>query len=160
MTKQLKIILVEDNDTNQKKMSLILEKLFECEVVSLSHGIEAINYLLAPTNEYNLVILDGKLRTHPPVYKNIPIDGPDVANAMKEQGITVPVVLWTNDPEMLARFDEVYGRRLPEIEKPGCREYNVAVVLTPIIALIRHFVSQQQNYLKEDENQNYSPTAH
>ncbi len=155
MTKQLKIILVEDNDTNQKKMNIILEKLFTCEVVTLCHGIEAINYLLAPTNEYDLVILDGKLRTLPPIYKNTPIDGPDVASAMKEQGITVPVVLWTNDPDMLTRFDEVYGQRLPEIEKPGCREFNVAAVLTPIINSIIDFTESMEG----DESQNYTPSA-
>ncbi|KTD36222.1 Response regulator receiver domain protein [Legionella nautarum] len=136
MDKKLRIVLVEDNATNQNRMKRFLTELFPCEVITFSHGIEATNFLLAPTSVYDLVILDGKLRSLPHTLQQIPVDGPEVAAELRKKGIRAKVVLWTNDPDMLARFDEVYdGKRLPEIEKP-CRKENIEVILRPIVKAI------------------------
>lgn len=126
------IVLVEDNSHHRNRMKQFLTESFpNCKVKTISHGIEAMNYLLTPVNVYHLVILDGNLNHFPqPLLASV--NGPDIAAAMREKNIEVPVVLWTSDPSMLARFDEVYGERLPEIEKP-CRKTNIQAVLTPIM---------------------------
>ncbi|MFA5960352.1 MAG: response regulator [Tatlockia sp.] len=134
MADNLVIILVEDDPFSQKKMCNHLKDLFpDCTIETLANGIQAANYLLSPINQYDLVILDGKLKN--PNHFVAQFNGPDVANAMQEKGIEVPVVLFTQDPGMLKAFDEVYGKRLPEIEKP-CRKENVSVVLQPVVEAI------------------------
>ncbi len=127
------IVIVEDNSHQRKKMKqYLIESFPNCEVKTIAHGIEAMNYLLTPVNEYHLVILDGKLDPFPKTFIT-PVNGPDIAAAMLEQGIEVPVVLCTgNDPEKLNSFDKVFGKRMPEIEKP-CRKSNIQAVLTPIM---------------------------
>ncbi|MBA2656137.1 MAG: hypothetical protein H0U70_04040 [Tatlockia sp.] len=126
------IVLVEDNPHQRNKMNNILKDCFPfSKVKSIAHGIEAMNFLLTPVNKYHLVILDGKLETFPKTFIT-PVQGPDIAIAMQENNIDVPVILWTNEPAMLNRFDEIYGKRLPEIEKP-CRRSNVEVIVRPII---------------------------
>lgn len=148
------IVLVEDEPHHRKKMKDLLTECFpNCEIKTIAHGIEAMNYLLTPVNKYHLVILDGKLDTLPQTFMT-KVQGPDVAAAMKEKNINVQVVLWTNDPAMLNRFDEIYGKRLPEIEKP-CRKSNIEVILTPIINSI---ANQQKENLSNDEDSIYSPT--
>ena len=144
MYENLAIVLVDDDHANQKTMSKILEDLFpKCQIKILGTGEEARDYLLSPSNNYDLVILDGNLKSSPAF--STPMHGPDVANAMKNKGIKVPVVLWTNDPYMLARFDEVYGKRIAEIEKP-CRAYNVEVILKPIVkSIMTHPKSAEQD---------------
>jgi CheY-like chemotaxis protein len=123
--KGISIVLVESSLHNQKVMKKHLQELYpDCQVKILANGREAIDYLIFPANKYDLVILEGNVKS---------VAGPDVALAMKKAGIKVPVVLWTNDPNMLAKFDEIYGERLPEIEKRPCRKSNIAVILAPII---------------------------
>lgn len=156
MDKKLRIVLVEDNVTNQNRMKRFLNELFPCEVITFTHGIEATNFLLAPTSVYDLVILDGKLRSLPHTLQQIPVDGPEVAADLRKHGISAKVVLWTNDPNMLARFDDVYdGTRLPEIEKP-CRKENIQVVLGPIVkAILNSEVSYEIDEMTDD-TANYS----
>lgn len=156
MDKKLRIVLVEDNITNQNRMKRFLKELFPCEVLTFTHGIEATNFLLAPTSEYELVILDGKLRSLPHTLQQIPVDGPEVAADLKKNGIRANVVLWTNDPDMLSRFDAVYeGRRLPEIEKP-CRKENIHVVLGPIVQAILSGESSYDTDETADDTADYS----
>ncbi|WP_045099381.1 hypothetical protein [Legionella micdadei] len=131
-------------------MKQILEKLFPCKVTTFTHGIEAVNFLLAPSSAYDLVILDGRLRSLPHTLQSFAIDGPDIAESLKEKGIKARVVLWSNDPDMLQRFDEVYGRRLPEIEKP-CRETNVQAVLAPIIQLMLSNETSPQDFNEAED---------
>ena len=152
---RIMIVLVEDDPHHRKKMKDFLSESFpNCEIKTIAHGIEAMNYLLTPVNKYHLVILDGRLDTLPQTFI-AKVQGPDVALAMKEKNIDVPVVLWTSDPAMLNRFDEIYGKRLPEIEKP-CRKTNIEVVLAPIIETI---VNKQKENLSNDEDSIYSPAA-
>jgi DNA-binding NtrC family response regulator len=151
---QLLIVLVEDNPRQRKKMKELLAESFpQCEIKTIAHGIEAMNYLLTPVNKYHLVILDGKLDTFP---KRVitQVNGPDVAAAMNEKNIKVPVVLWTNDPKMLASFDEVYGKRLPEIEKP-CRKNNIEAVLAPIIEKIESNRALEEYELSISNDESY-----
>lgn len=128
---KLIFVLVDDEHTNQRHMINFLNELFpDNQVKVFETGEEAIEYLLSPASHYDLVILDGHLK--PSSHKTKQIDGPDVAAALKKNRISVPVVLWTNDPNMLERFDEVYGERLAEMEKP-CRKTNIEVILKPIV---------------------------
>ncbi len=150
MSAKIHIVLVEDNVINRNKMKQILETLFPCQVTTFTHGIEAANFLLAPSSQYDLIILDGRLRSLPHTLQSVAIDGPDIAESLKEKGIRASVILWTNDPDMLQRFDDVYGRRLPEIEKP-CRESNVRAVLDPIIQSIISNGAALPNYGQDDE---------
>ncbi|CDZ79193.1 Response regulator receiver domain protein [Legionella massiliensis] len=144
---EILIVLVEDDPHHRKKMKDILTDSFpNCVIKTIANGVEACNYLLNPVNHYNLVILDGRLDTYPTTLL-AKVNGPDVAEAMRERNIDVPIVLWTNDPKMLQSFDEVCGMRLPEIEKP-CRSYNVEAVLTPIITKITQGIHAKQ----EEEN--------
>ncbi|MBA2650754.1 MAG: hypothetical protein H0U73_00585 [Tatlockia sp.] len=144
------IVLVENDSRQRNKMTKFLMECFpSCEVKPITHGIEAMNFLLTPVNKYHLVILDGSLETYPKTFITA-VNGPDIAKAMKEKNIDVPVVLWTNDPNMLARFDEVYeGKRLPEIEKP-CRRSNIDVILRPIIEALSN--PPKQNIVIEDNS--------
>jgi hypothetical protein len=126
VAKGISIVLVEGSPHNQKVMKKHLGELYpDCRLKILANGREAIEFLIFPANKYDLVILGGKS-----------VAGPDVALAMKKARINVPIVLWTNDPGMLAKFDEVYGERLPEMEKRPCRKANIAVILAPIIQSI------------------------
>jgi two-component system response regulator QseB len=148
------IVLVEDNLHQRNNMKKFLNECFpDCVVKTIAHGIEAMNYLLTPVNEYHLVILDGKLETFPRTFITS-VNGPDIAAAMKEQHIETPIVLFTNDPAMLARFDEVFERP-PEIEKP-CRKTNVQAVLTPIIDAIRQGIKQESK-VNPDNGISYTP---
>ncbi len=68
---------------------------------------------------------------------------------MKEKGIEVPVVLCTgNDPEKLNSFDKVFGKRVPEIEKP-CRKSNIQAVLTPIIDKIANAFQEKNERIPD-----------
>ena len=135
MSKNPVLILVEDNPTYQQRMLDYLSELFpDCEVKIMSNGIEATNFLLSPINQYDLVLLDGNLGKGTSLFASA-FNGPDVAEAMVEKGINVTIVLCTNEAAMLMRFDEVFGKRLPEIEKPY-RKTNVQVILSPLIAKI------------------------
>lgn len=144
MFENLSIVLVEDEHANQRAMTNFLNELFPgSKLEILSTGKEAIDYLLSPDNEYNLVILDGNLKPDPTSFKAI--DGPEVAAAMKKKGIDVTVVLWTNDSEKLEQFDKVFGERQHEIEKPG-RKTNIQVVLTPIVQSIIEIENPNQSF--------------
>jgi DNA-binding NtrC family response regulator len=151
---ELVIVLIEDDFHHRKKLKkLLLESFPNCRVKTIAHGIEAMNYLLTPVNIYHLVILDGKLNTSPQTLIT-EVNGPDVATAMKERDIKVPVVIFTQDPKMLQCFDEIYGQRLPEIEKP-CRKANVEAVLNPLIKTILH----QSMELHSDSQSNNAENA-
>lgn len=143
MSKKPVIILVEDNHVNQKRMLNYLNELYpECDVKIMSNGIEATNYLLSPTNRYDLVLLDGNLNTGNSFFTRS-FNGPDVAEAMVEKGIKVTIVLCTNEAAMLAQFDKIFGKRLPEIEKPF-RKTNVEVILSPLILEIEEEKKQEE----------------
>jgi two-component system response regulator QseB len=146
---ELLIVIVEDDPHHRQKMKKILNESFPyCTVKTISHGIEAMNYLLTPeVNKFDLVILDGKLETYPKTLI-AQVNGPEIAEAMKEHQVNVPIILWTSDPKMLSQFDKVFGQRVPEIEKP-CRRSNVEVILAPIIKSIQ---TGQEQKVQEDVN--------
>jgi DNA-binding NtrC family response regulator len=145
---EILIVVVEDNARLRHAMEdLLMESFPHCKVKTIAHGIEAMNYLLTPINNYDLVILDGKLDAYPRALI-AKVNGPDVADEMKKKFIKVPVVLWTQDPDMLARFDEIYEERQPEIEKPP-RKSNIEAVLTPIIESI--IQTKQEEESKQEE---------
>ncbi|KTD09540.1 response regulator [Legionella jamestowniensis] len=119
----MKIVLVDDNPLLRKTMSMMLTKL-SYSVKSFSSAEEVIAYFKDDTSSYDLVILDGNLA--PPSFllaNKAQKNGPDIAAELLQINKHVPIIAWTDDADMLTRFQKVLdiydkGRLLPTLKKP------------------------------------------
>ncbi|ASQ45740.1 response regulator [Legionella clemsonensis] len=118
----MKIVLVEDNPSLQKTMQMMLTKL-SYSVKAFSAADDALAYFKEETSSYDLVILDGNLA---PTFflsaDKAPKNGPDIAKELLRINRNIPIIAWTDDTEMLNRFQKVFDLYekgiLPTLKKP------------------------------------------
>ncbi|RUR13267.1 response regulator [Legionella sp. km772] len=102
------IVLVEDSPLNQMLLKQALARVLKGKqaLTCFAEGEAAISFIKKNQEIIKLVILDGNL-SHK-YLANKKIDGPDVALHIP---LHIPVVVWTDDPSMIDRFNKIFQHK-------------------------------------------------
>lgn len=130
----IKIIVVDDNKITNRIIENILKADFKDKDVSaefFTDGKSGLEYLTDPNhlNDYDIIILDGHIKAREDEEQ---IDGPLIAEKLKENKINKRVIIYTSDDDKAKQMSLFFDPPPPRLSKQLSRNSLKKVLIEEI----------------------------